>query len=108
MRNQTDSYTTCIMRCRPLNCLHARKVSMYRTTFRLLPIALLAALTLSGCASSSGHLVASPRGLSFGNVAMGSSSKSDSDPYEFGHRTTQLPKLLRLEGVLRSRDRRSP
>src|ERR1700680_1697000 len=62
------------MRCRPLNRLHTRKVPIYRTILLLLPIALLAALTLSGCASSSGDLVASPRSLSFGNVAMGFSS----------------------------------
>ena len=57
-----------------LNHLHIRIVSICRTVFLLLPTALLAAFALSGCVSSTENLAATPSGLSFGNVAIGSSS----------------------------------
>ena len=53
---------------------HIRKGSICRTIFLLLLTVLLAALTQSGCVSSSGNLAAIPSSLSFGNVAIGSSS----------------------------------
>src|ERR1700730_3552678 len=62
------------MRYRNLNRLDTRNVSIYRTILVLLPAVLLAALILAGCASSSGTFTASPSSLSFGNVAIGSSS----------------------------------
>jgi Abnormal spindle-like microcephaly-assoc'd, ASPM-SPD-2-Hydin len=49
---------------------------VYRTILRLLPTVLLAAFTQSGCVSSSGNL-AGPPNLSFGNVAIGSSSNQN-------------------------------
>ncbi|MGD0907851.1 MAG: choice-of-anchor D domain-containing protein, partial [Candidatus Acidiferrales bacterium] len=49
-------------------------MSGFRTIFLLLPTVLLAALTQSGCAPSSGNLAASPTSLSFGNVVLGSNS----------------------------------
>jgi ASPM-SPD-2-Hydin domain-containing protein/HYDIN/CFA65/VesB family protein/centrosomal CEP192-like protein/Ig-like domain-containing protein/Big-like domain-containing protein len=60
-----------------LTRLHTRIISICRSIFLLLMTAVLAALTLSGCAysaSSSGNLAVSPTSLSFGNVVIGSSS----------------------------------
>jgi hypothetical protein len=62
------------MGSRELNRSHIRKLSICGTIFQLLPTILLVALTLSGCASLSGNLTASPASLSFGNVAIGSTS----------------------------------
>jgi Putative Ig domain/Abnormal spindle-like microcephaly-assoc'd, ASPM-SPD-2-Hydin len=50
------------------------KVSTCRTNFPLLATTLLTALTITGCASSSGNLAVSPASLNFGSVAIGSSS----------------------------------
>jgi len=61
------------MVCPKLNRLHTRKISICRTIFLLLPTVLLAALTQTGCAPTSGNLATSSRSLSFGNVAIGSS-----------------------------------
>src|ERR1700693_201743 len=61
------------MVCPKLNRLHTRKISICRTIFLLLPTVLLAALTQTGCALTSGNLATSPTSLSFGNVAIGSS-----------------------------------
>src|ERR1700722_16557564 len=62
------------MRTSPENLQLAQKHSIFRCIFRMLPTVLLVALTQTGCAMSSGDLATSPRSLSFGNVAMGSSS----------------------------------
>ena len=51
-----------------------RNDSVYRIIYRLFPTVLLAAFTLSGCVSSPGNLVPSSTSLSFGSVAIGSSS----------------------------------
>ncbi len=53
--------------------LVVRKISNCHIVFLLLPAVVLAALTLSGCAPSSGNL-ASPTSLSFGDVVIGSNS----------------------------------
>jgi len=63
------------MRLRHQRGADARRPSVYRTIVFLLPTVLLAALTQSGCALTSGNLAANQRTLNFGNVVVGSSSK---------------------------------
>src|SRR5216683_3053365 len=61
------------MNSRKLNRLLVRTLSNCRIVLRILPAVVLASITLSGCATSSGNL-ASPTSLSFGNVVIGSNS----------------------------------